>query len=211
MIEIKDLSLWFDGQSLYDRFCMQVKKGEKVTLAGESGTGKTTFLHLILGFIPIQEGTVKIMDQPLNADNIEYIRSNIAYVPQELHLPLGTAGEMFYMPFGFRQNRDKKPDRKKTHQTLEALGLPEHLLDKNLDEISGGQKQRLAIGSALLLGKSILILDEPTASLDGKSIQRVALMVFNRKDLTVLSTSHNKWWIEQSDKIFNLDHHGTNP
>ncbi|HKL37761.1 MAG TPA: ATP-binding cassette domain-containing protein, partial [Bacteroidales bacterium] len=90
------------------------------------------------------------------------------------------------------------------------LGLSESILKKNLDEISGGQKQRLAIASAVLLDKALLILDEPTSSLDGKSIQKAADLIFPQKDLTVLSTSHNKWWIEQSDKTYNLDLHGTN-
>jgi ABC-type multidrug transport system ATPase subunit len=210
MIRVDDLTLTFDDQPLYKGFSLQVEKGEKVTLAGESGTGKTTFIHMLLGFIPPQQGRVSIMGRPLNAANIGYIRANTAYVPQELHLPMGTAGDFFYMPFTFRENRDKKPDSQKTHKILNDLGLQKSILKKNLDEISGGQKQRLAIASALLLDKTLLILDEPTSSLDGKSIQKAADLIFPQKELTVLSTSHNKWWIEQSDKTYNLDHHGTN-
>lgn len=209
MIRVNDLTLKFDGQPLYEGFSLHVDKGEKVTLAGESGTGKTTFIHMLLGFIPPQQGSVSIMGRPLDADNIAYIRANTAYVPQELHIPIGTAEEFFYMPFSFKENRNKKPGSHKTFKILKDLGLSESLLKKNLDEISGGQKQRLAIASALLLDKALLILDEPTSSLDGKSIQKAADLIFPQKDLTVLSTSHNKWWSEQSDKTYNLDFHGT--
>ena len=210
MIDIKNLTLQFDGHKLYDRFGMRIRKGEKVTLAGESGTGKTTFIHLILGFVPFEQGEVRIMDQPLDADNIEQIRSNTAYVPQELHLPMNTAGELFYMPFSFRQNRSQYPGRKTIQKIFDALGMSPGLLDKNLDEISGGQKQRIAIASALLLEKPLLILDEPTASLDSRSIERLANLVFNQNESTVLSTSHNPVWIKHAHRTYNLDDHGTN-
>ena len=210
MIRVDDLTLKFDDQSLYEGFSLHVDKGEKVTLAGESGTGKTTFIHMLLGFVTPQQGSVRIMGRVLNATNIEYIRANTAYVPQELPLTMETAGDFFYMPFSFKENRHKKPDTHTTHKTLKDLGLSESILKKNLDEISGGQKQRLAVASALLLDKTLLILDEPTSSLDGKSIQKTADLIFPQKELTVLSTSHNKWWIEQSDKTYNLDFHGTN-
>ena len=209
-IEINDLSLHFDGKWLYDGFSMHVGKGEKVTLAGESGTGKTTLVHLVLGFIPFVSGSVKVLDRPLHCENIEYIRSQIAFVPQELHLPLQTARELFYMPFSFRQNRQHRPARPTVERTLDALGLPAAILEKNLDEISGGQKQRIAIASALLLDKPLMILDEPTASLDSKSIGRLVSLVFGENGGSVLSTSHNQSWTDHSDRIYNLDEHATN-
>ncbi|MBS3806625.1 MAG: ATP-binding cassette domain-containing protein [Bacteroidales bacterium] len=210
MIEIKDLTLEFDGHKLYDRFGMSIRKGEKVTLAGESGTGKTTFIHLLLGFVPFEKGEIQIMGQPLHADNIEQIRSSTAYVPQELHLPMTTAGELFYMPFSFRQNRARHPGKKAIQKIFDALGLSTALLGKNLDEVSGGQKQRIAIASALLLEKPLLILDEPTSSLDSRSIERLANLVFNQEKRTVLSTSHNPLWAKHADRTYNLDDHGAN-
>lgn len=210
MIEIQNLELEFDGQKLYNGLQMTLGKGEKVTLAGESGTGKTTLIHLILGFVPFQTGQVYIKGHPLKGDNIGYIRSLTAYVPQELHLPLNTASELFYMPFSFRQNRGQQPTRSTVEKMFKALGLSTALLDKNLDEISGGQKQRIAIASALLLDKPLLILDEPTASLDSKSIDRLANLVFNQNQQTVLSTSHNPVWTNYSDRTYNLSTDGTN-
>lgn len=210
MIQIKDLTLEFDGHKLYDRLGMSVGKGEKVILAGESGTGKTTFIHLLLGFVPFMEGEIQVMGQPLDEDNIEYIRSRTAYVPQELHLPLRSAGELFYMPFSFRENRGQYPGKKAVRRILDAMGLSPGLLDKQLDEISGGQKQRIAIASALLLEKPLLILDEPTSALDNKSIERLAPLVFSQEERTVLSTSHNPLWTQHADKTYNLDDHGTN-
>lgn len=208
MISVKNLTVQFDNKALFRNFSMSVGKGEKVTLAGESGVGKTTFLHLLLGFLPVYQGEILIFGKSLNPKNIEYIRSNIAYIPQELYLPLNAVEEIIYTPFRFKKNKDAAPSRKKITETLNALNLEEDILKKNLEEISGGQKQRIVIASALLLEKPLLILDEPTSALDTNTINKVVTRVLRQNDKTVLSTSHNQTWTDHSDKIFNLDHHG---
>ncbi|MGM0531247.1 MAG: ABC transporter ATP-binding protein [Bacteroidota bacterium] len=208
MISVKNLTVQFDNKALFRNFSMSVGKGEKVTLAGESGVGKTTFLHLLLGFLPVYKGEILIFGKSLNPKNIEYIRSNIAYIPQELYLPLNAVEEIIYTPFRFKKNKDAAPSRKKITETLNALNLEEDILKKNLEEISGGQKQRIVIASALLLEKPLLILDEPTSALDTNTINKVVTRVLRQNDKTVLSTSHNQTWTDHSDKIFNLDHHG---
>ncbi|MCF8335791.1 MAG: ABC transporter ATP-binding protein, partial [Bacteroidales bacterium] len=71
-------------------------------------------------------------------------------------------------------------------------------------------KQRIAIASALLLEKPLLILDEPTSALDTNTIKKVVTRVLKQNEQTVLSTSHNKNWTDHSNKIYNLDHHGAN-
>lgn len=210
MITLKDLTVKFDGKVLYRNFSMSVEKGEKVTLAGESGVGKTTLIHLLLGFLPVYQGNVYIFGKKLNPQNILYIRSNTAYVPQELFLPLSTVEEIIHTPFRFKKNKDTFPSRQKITKTLNELNLEEDILKKNLDEISGGQKQRIAIASALLLEKPLLILDEPTSALDTNTIEKVVNRVLKQNEQTVLSTSHNQNWTNHSDRIYNLDQHGAN-
>jgi ABC-type multidrug transport system ATPase subunit len=210
MIQVKNLTVKFDGKVLYKNFSMEVNQGEKVSLAGESGTGKTTFINILLGFLPFQEGEIYVFDKKLNADNIHLIRSNIAYVPQELRVSLNSVSEMLYTPFQFKRNKDLYPSKQKLLSVLNALNLKDEILDKDLDEISGGQKQRLAIASALMLEKPLLIMDEPTSALDSNTIEKVAAQVLKNNQNTVLSTSHNPIWTNLSDKIYNLDNHGTN-
>ncbi|MFP4621686.1 MAG: ATP-binding cassette domain-containing protein [Bacteroidales bacterium] len=210
MITVKNLTVRFDGKVLYGNFSMKVEKGEKVTLAGESGVGKTTFLHLLLGFLPVYEGEVFVFGKKLSPENIQFIRSNIAYIPQELYLPPNTVEESIYAPFRFKRNKEATPAREKIINTLHELNLKEEILKNSMDEISGGQKQRIAIASALLLRKPLLILDEPTSSLDSNTINKVVKRVLKQNDQTVLSTSHNQSWANHSDKIYNLDFHGAN-
>ena len=208
MVEIKNLTVQIEGQTLYKNFSMQVNPKEKVILAGASGSGKTTLINLLLGFMTGYQGEIFLFGKKLNAKNIDYIRSHIAYVPQELNPEFANVQEMILTPFRFKKNKDHLPSDKIIVETLEGLNLTQDLLAKGVDEISGGQKQRAAIASALLLEKPLLILDEPTSALDSHTVQVLAEKILKHNNQTVLSTSHNQIWSNQSDKIINLDGHG---
>ncbi len=210
MIEINNLQLTFNGKPILQSLSLSIEKNEKAVVAGESGTGKTSLLHAILGFIPYEKGDILINGEKLNAENINKIRSMTAFVPQEIYMPGTSVKELFFTPFQFKVNYDQKPGEKIVEETFSALGLEEGLLRKNTDEISGGQKQRIAIASAILLNKPLVLLDEPTSALDEKSISKVIRCIFKQENKTILATSHNKTWIENSDRIFNLDNHGKN-
>jgi ABC-type multidrug transport system ATPase subunit len=210
MIEINNLQVTFEKKTILKNFSMSVKKHEKAVIAGESGKGKTSLLHVILGFLPFKKGTIFINGKELNAKHIGEIRSLTAFVPQEIYMPDTSVKDMFYKPFLFKNNSAQKPDRDTIEKSFSLLGLESDLLQKNTDEISGGQKQRIAIASALMLNKPIVLLDEPTSALDENSIKKLIAFLNNQGDKTILATSHNKTWIENSDKVINLDLYGKN-
>jgi putative ABC transport system ATP-binding protein len=208
IIRVKDLTVKFNGKVLYENLCMNVEKGQKVTISGESGSGKTTLINILLGFMPFWEGEIEFFNRPLSADNIQFIRGNVSYVPQEFQMYSDSVAELIEFPFRFRINRSIRPSRDKIVEQLASLNLEEHILSKRPDEISGGERQRIFMAQALLLEKPLLILDEPTSALDVGSIEKIAARVLKNNDLSILSTSHNQIWLKHSEAIYNLDRNG---
>jgi ABC-type multidrug transport system ATPase subunit len=209
IIDIQDLNIAFDKQFLYQNFSFKLEKGKKVVIAGGSGTGKTTMLNILLGFEKNYSGNIKIFNRSLNENNINYIRSQIAWLPQEFSLPLATAKELLLKPFEFKHNNNLTPSAEDIDKTLRQTGLDRAILNKPVKNISGGQKQRLAIASCTMLNRPLLFLDEPTSNLDPISIKKIMDYLFEQHDLTILSTSHNPIWIERCDQVIKtgLDMH----
>lgn len=205
MIKINNLFINFQQETIYKDFNLLVSKGEKLAITGKSGTGKSTLLNLLGGFIPDFKGKVLIKEITLNDTTINEIRKLIAWLPQEISLKFNTVQELFYAPFEFALNKDSKPSLKNINEIFSAFDLSLDLLEKDINEISGGQKQRIVLASCLLLNKPILLIDEPTSALDDSIKKKVADYIFNIKNLTVIAVTHDSYWAENSDNIINLD------
>lgn len=197
MIKIDRLTVRYNNEIPFRELSFEVKRGEKVTLTGPSGSGKSTLLNVIPGFVYPEQGNVYINNTLLSEDTVTDLRKLTAWLPQELNLELDNVETLLYYPFGFKENKDKKPSKEKVCQLLDRLLLEENLLTKSLQEISGGQKQRIALCSAILLEKPVLLLDEPTSALDDKSCDRVCEMILALTDTTVLAASHDHRWINK--------------
>ena len=115
-----------------------------------------------------------------------------------------TAEELLLSPFSFSVNKKNKPNKTEIHKLLDEFDLSKKILTKKLNEISGGQKQRIMLASSLLLKKEIIFLDEPTSALDDDLKKKINNYIFKDKELTVIASTHDKYWFEQSDKIINL-------
>jgi len=199
------LSLSFNGKQLFHSLTFNVKKGEKVVFSGESGSGKTTLLNMLTGIEQHYSGELRIFGQKPARENIHHIRSQLAWLPQELPTPAGTTEEMLLMPFEFKQNKYLRPGKTKINDLLDALGLSPAILNRQVKNISGGEKQRAALVLCLLLERPLLLLDEPTSALDEASIKKVMSLLLEKKGLTVISTSHNVTWIKRCDQQIALD------
>lgn len=112
--------------------------------------------------------------------------------------------EALLLPFQFKSHRDHKPAEARLREVLERLRLPEDILSRNSNRISGGEKQRIALARGLLLGKRLYLLDEVTSALDEES-KRAVFDVFSDPSLTVLSVAHDPEWLERCDIVFELD------
>ena len=204
MIQFIGTTIRYEKEQPVREFNLEVSKGEKAVFTGPSGSGKSSLLNALMGFVPLAYGEIRINNQLLSPATINKIRQEISYLPQELSLDLDTVGDLIYYPFEFKNNRHLKPDKHKINEVLKLLLLDESILSKKLSEVSGGQKQRLGLASVVLLNKPIMILDEPTSALDDDSAVAVAKLIGSFKKTTVISASHDLRWIELMDTQIKL-------
>ncbi len=191
------------GTSVIEDIDLLVTRGEHIVLTGPSGAGKTSLLLAILGFNIPTSGTIFFKGAAVGCENINKLRSEISYISQEPVTGAPTFRESLLLPFTFRKNRHKKPDEEKILKLLKSLKLDKSLLEKDSSQLSGGEKQRLAIARELLLDKEIFILDEITSSLDPESKEAV-IELFGKKKYTIISISHDSNWISTCTRKIEL-------
>lgn len=191
------------GTPLTKPLSFHIPPNHNVALVGQSGAGKTSLMNVILGFLPY-EGSLKINGQELRESNLTEWRKQIAWVGQNPLLLQGTIKENLLL--GDIQANDEEIDRALTlaqaKTFTDKLGLDYEIKDGGLG-ISVGQAQRLAITRALLRKGKLLLLDEPTASLDAQS-ENLVLQALNDISCyqTTLMITHRIEDLKQCDQIF---------
>lgn len=198
MIECRGIELYFKEKKIFKDLSFKIEKGSKVCISGPSGKGKTCLLNMLLGIIQPQSGTIIINGKKVNEKNISEIRRLIAWLPQNVNIPVNSGFELSKL-LGV-----KPVNYNNTQNILEGLGLSRSIFYKDFTEISGGEKQRIVIAICINLNKPILIIDEPTSALDNESIGNLISIISKMKDLTVISTSHNAKWVTSCDIVIKL-------
>ena len=191
------------GSALTKPLNFQIPANHNVALVGQSGAGKTSLINAILGFLPYK-GSLKINGQELRESNLADWRKHIAWVGQNPLLLQGTIKENLLL--GDVQANDEEINqaliRSQAKEFTDKLGLHHEIKDGGLG-ISVGQAQRLAIARALLRKGDLLLLDEPTASLDAQS-ENLVLHALNEasQHQTTLMITHRIEDLKQCDQIF---------
>ena len=191
------------GSALTKPLNFQIPANHNVALVGQSGAGKTSLMNVILGFLPY-EGSLKINGQELRESNLADWRKHIAWVGQNPLLLQGTIKENLLL--GDIQANDEEINqaliRSQAKEFTDKLGLYHEIKDGGLG-VSVGQAQRLAIARALLRKGDLLLLDEPTASLDAQS-ENLVLQALNEasQHQTTLMITHRIEDLKQCDQIF---------
>jgi putative ABC transport system ATP-binding protein len=198
-IDIDNLTVIIGGKHVLSKFSLRLLPGQKVTLTGPSGCGKSTLLHSLLGFVVPEEGAIRIFGQEFTGSSLWQLRTRMAYVAQEPALGSGKVRDMLERPFFFRNNRHLRKNLHGVPELLGRLRLPDSLLDQEVAALSGGEKQRVALISAMLLDRDILLLDEASSALDQAAKQAVIELLKSREGLTVLSVSHDQEWMAFAD------------
>ena len=187
---------------------IQILRHQHSLLLGDSGTGKTTLLHLLSGFLQPTTGTVNLMGQDLyslRGSALDAFRArNLGFIFQEAHLlPNLTVLENIKLA----QHLAKNPtDETTIHDLLNQLQL-EDKSSSLLHQLSRGQKQRAAIARAIINKPALLLADEPTASLDDKNTSIVLQLLFdiaNNYGSTLLIATHDKRIKEHFSNAYQL-------
>ncbi len=198
------------GALALDSISVSAKPGELIALVGSSGSGKSTFINLVIGFLKPTKGSIHLDGFDLQDLDLRTVRKHISVVPQESILFDGTIKEN--IAYGISDVSDQELNR--ALSDANALGFVTQLPDgintlvgDRGAKLSGGQKQRLAIARALIRNPKILILDEATSALDSESehlIQQAISEILKNK--TTFVVAHRLSTVKNASKILVLDH-----
>ena len=196
MLEIKDITFRYNRRAplILDNINLTLEKGEIGILLGKNGSGKTTLFKNILGIEKPESGSISYDGKDLLRLSRRERAGYIAYVPQDIQFGDLTVydtvlmGRMAY--FGLRAGKE---DEKITEEVLNDMGLTE-LASRNANELSGGERQKIAIARALVQEPKLLIFDEPTGNLDIANEQLIlkeAKKVAKEKGIGILTSLHD--------------------
>ncbi len=187
-LHIDSLSLSYGENKILENINFEIFKEDYIAIIGPNGGGKTTLLKLILGFIKPTLGEIKIFGKsPIDA------RNKIGYLPQYINFNMDMPISVLDIVLQGRLCKNKlfynQKDKKIAIQKLEIMNIS-HLQNRKIKNLSGGQRQRVLLARALAKEPRILILDEPTASIDPLG-QKEIYAILKELPLTKLIVSHD--------------------
>ncbi|AEY67024.1 ABC transporter ATP-binding protein [Clostridium sp. BNL1100] len=190
-IELEEVSFNYpDGHQALDNVTILIGHGESVGVVGANGAGKSTLLSILSGILFPQKGSVRVGDIPVTKKTLSDVRRSIGLVFQEPDDQLFMTSVYDDVAFGPRNYRlDEKEVERRVNRALEEVGIP-HLKDRPPYKLSGGEKKLAAIAAVISMEPDILIMDEPTASLDPKARRKV-MNILKGFSHTKIITSHD--------------------
>ena len=215
VITVKNLNHYFgkDGlrrQILYN-INLELQPGEIAIMSGPSGSGKTTLLTLIGCLRSVQEGSLKVLGQEVfgaSDTQLMNIRRHIGYIFQSHNLlNFLTARQNVQMSVELHEEFSPEQAISKSEAVIESVGL-EKWSNHYPEELSGGQKQRVAIARALVCHPKLVLADEPTAALDGKSgrnIMELMQKLVKEQGCSVLMVTHDNRVLDIADRIIYME------
>jgi len=192
IVEIKNVWFAYNGQTVLEDVSLDIQQGDFIAMIGPNGGGKTTLLKLMLGLLKPDKGAIRVLGY-----STEKASHHIGYVSQDVHInrsfPI-TATDVVLMGKlepNRRWAKSSVQDRDEALDALERMEI-ESFADSKIGELSGGQRQRVFIARALVTQPKVLLLDEPTASIDAKGQAEFhRLLKTLNKDIPILVVSHD--------------------
>lgn len=195
-LTLDDAGRRIDGRWLWRGVSAQIDEGERWAIVGPSGSGKTVLLRTLCGLDRLDEGTICAGGTPLDDLPLPEHRARVHYLLQRPALFEGTVEANLRAPLALDVHRDRTYDAEAVRRALDALGRPASFLKQSVERLSGGEQQIVALLRAFQAAPDVLLLDEPTASLDPAATEAVESLVARWLDedtrRAVVWTSHDR-------------------
>ena len=210
-IEYRNVSFSYPNrkESIFKNTSLNIRKGEKIALIGESGIGKSTFIKLIMRFWDVNSGDIKLDNIDIKDVNTESLRNSQTLVSQETYLFNESIRENIKVGNENASESDIIESSKKASIHDFILSLPKGY-DTKVSELGGnlssGERQRIGLARAFLKDSEVLILDEPTSNLDALNEGEILKTINeNCKEKTIILISHRKSTTAICDKVYKLE------
>jgi cobalt/nickel transport system ATP-binding protein len=182
-------------------FSLNIEESERVVLLGSNGCGKSTLLKIFAGLIKPTSGNIKIFEKNITKDNYLFFRKNIGFLfqnPDDFLFNPTVEDELLYTPM--QLGISNKEAKTLISENANYFGIKK-LYEKPPFRLSGGEKKRVALACVLQLNPKLLILDEPTSNIDGKTRKRILEFLDQYKGTMIVSTHEIDFVKKISNKI----------
>ena len=207
ILQLKQVSFHIGEKTILENINLNVAPGEFKLITGPSGCGKSTLLKIIASLLSPSAGQILFGGQDINTLTPEAYRQQVSYCAQTPALFGDTVYDNFIFPW---QIRGQQPDPDRFLGQLTRFGLAEDTLSKSINELSGGEKQRVSLIRNLQFLPKVLLLDEITSALDEsnkKNVNDIIHQYVRDKQVAVLWVTHDKDEISHADEVITLPSH----
>lgn len=205
LLDVQDVAFSVGDRQLLKPVSLQLYQGDCVLLTGPSGSGKSTFLKILASLITPTSGQLFFRNSEVTTLKAEAYRQQVSYCFQTPQLFGQTVYDNLALPW---QIRRQKPQRDKLVAALESVNLSPDMLNKPVEQLSGGEKQRVGLLRNLQFMPEVLLLDEVTSALDEENRLSV-LSLINRisaeEKVAVVRISHDVNDIQQAEQVLRLE------
>jgi len=205
LLDVQDVAFSVGDRQLLKPVSLQLYQGDCVLLTGPSGSGKSTFLKILASLITPTSGQLFFRNSDITTLRAEAYRQQVSYCFQTPQLFGQTVYDNLALPW---QIRHQKPQRDKLVAALESVNLSPDMLNKPVEQLSGGEKQRVGLLRNLQFMPEVLLLDEVTSALDEENRLSV-LSLINRisaeEKVAVVRISHDVNDIQQAEQVLRLE------
>ena len=192
IIEIKNLSFKYHKTNVVDDLSLDIEAGEFICILGHNGSGKSTLAKLIVGLLKANQGTIYIDGVELTEETVDALRQKIGIVFQNPDNQFVGVTVKDDIAFGLENRQVEREKMLKLINDFSKLVSMNGFLEANPEDLSGGEKQRVAIAGVLASNPEVIIFDEATSMLDPKGVREVIQVIKDLKGTkTIISITHN--------------------